>query len=131
MDIQQGLEGLQEAGGGGIAQRLQELRKGANYSQEQLADILGVSRQAISKWETGQGKPEIDNIVKLAAVYHVSTDYILLDIEPMPAPPPQVTQAHSPYLGRALATIAIIAACAVITVLFIATLGLLSKYGIT
>ena len=47
-----------------IAGRLQELRKQAGYSQEQVAEIMGLSRQAISKWESGQGKPEIDNIVK-------------------------------------------------------------------
>ena len=52
-----------------IAERLQELRKQAGYSQEQVAEIMGLSRQAISKWESGQGKPEIDNIVKLTEIY--------------------------------------------------------------
>ena len=46
-----------------IAGRLQELRKKAGYSQEQVAELLGLSRQAVSKWESGQGKPDIDNIV--------------------------------------------------------------------
>ncbi len=64
-----------------IAQRLQELRKRAGYSQEQVAELLGLSRQAVSKWESGQGKPDVDNIVKLTEVYHVSADYILLGIE--------------------------------------------------
>ncbi len=59
-----------------IAQRLQELRKRAGYSQEQVAELLGLSRQAVSKWESGQGKPDVDNIVKLTEVYHVSADYI-------------------------------------------------------
>lgn len=61
-----------------LAQRLQLLRKNANYSQEQLAELLGISRQAVSKWESGQGKPEADNIIKLAELYQVSTDHILL-----------------------------------------------------
>lgn len=52
-----------------IAERLQELRKKAGYSQEQVAEMLGLSRQAILKWESGQGKPEIDNIVKLTEIY--------------------------------------------------------------
>ena len=72
-----------------IAERLQELRKKAGYSQEQVADMLGLSRQAISKWESGQGKPEIDNVVKLTELYHVSADYILLGTEKqiiVPAP---------------------------------------------
>ena len=64
-----------------IAQRLQELRKKAGYSQEQVAELMELSRQAVSKWESGQGKPDVDNIVKLTEVYHVSADYILLGIE--------------------------------------------------
>lgn len=60
-----------------LSQRLQELRKKEGYSQEQVAEMLGLSRQAISKWESGQGKPEIDNIIKLTEIYHVSADYIL------------------------------------------------------
>ena len=55
-----------------LAQRLQTLRKHANYSQEQLAELLGISRQAVSKWESGQGKPEADNLVKLAELYPLS-----------------------------------------------------------
>ena len=64
-----------------ISERLQELRKKEGYSQEQVAEMLGLSRQAISKWESGQGKPEIDNIIKLTEIYHVSADYILLGTE--------------------------------------------------
>ncbi len=61
-----------------ISERLHELRKQAGYSQEQVAEMLEISRQAVSKWESGQGKPEIDNIVKLTEIYNVSADYILL-----------------------------------------------------
>lgn len=57
--------------------RLQELRKEANLSQEQLAEKLGLSRQAISKWESEQSNPDINNIIKLSKIYNVSTDYIL------------------------------------------------------
>lgn len=64
-----------------IAERLQELRKKAGYSQEQVAEMLGLSRQAISKWESGQGKPEIDNVIKMTEIYNVSSDYILLGTE--------------------------------------------------
>ena len=58
-----------------IAERLQELRKAAGYSQEQLAEILGLSRQAVSKWESAQGKPEIDNIVKLSLPFWCPAEY--------------------------------------------------------
>lgn len=60
-----------------IADRLKELRKKAGYSQEQLAGMLDVSRQAVSKWESAQGNPDIENLVKLTKIYHVSADYIL------------------------------------------------------
>lgn len=62
--------------------RLQELRKSYHMSQEQLAEKLDVSRQAISKWESGQANPDINNIMKLSNIYGVSTDYILTGKEP-------------------------------------------------
>lgn len=60
-----------------LSDRLQALRKSHNLSQEQLAEKLDVSRQAISKWESGQANPDINNILKLSDIYKVSTDYIL------------------------------------------------------
>jgi len=60
-----------------IGDRVQQLRKGMGLSQEQLADIVGVSRQAISKWETGQCMPDLDNIVLLSKTFSVSTDSLL------------------------------------------------------
>lgn len=111
-----------------MAERLQALRKKANYSQEQVADLLGISRQAISKWESGQGKPEIDNIVKLTEIYHVSADYILLGQESSLAPEPQPKKEFSHTTKKTLGIIAIIAATAIITILFIFALGSLAKY---
>lgn len=61
-----------------LSDRLQKLRKTHNLSQEQLAEKLDVSRQAISKWESGQANPDINNLLKLSNIYEVSTDYILL-----------------------------------------------------
>lgn len=60
-----------------LSDRLQALRKSQNLSQEQLAEKMDVSRQAISKWEGGQANPDINNILKLSDIYKVSTDYIL------------------------------------------------------
>lgn len=113
-----------------IAERLQELRKNAGYSQEQVAEMLGLSRQAVSKWESGQGKPEIDNIVKLTEIYNVSADYILLGAEKEAAVPAQEKRELSHEYKKAIGVIAIIGATAIITVLFIAALGLLSRLGI-
>lgn len=60
-----------------IAQRLIELRKKHGYSQDALADKLGVSRQAISKWERVEAAPDTDNLIALAELYDVSLDELL------------------------------------------------------
>lgn len=59
------------------ATRLQELRKMNGYSQEVLAEKLGVSRQSISKWERAESSPEIDNLMALAKIYGISIDDLL------------------------------------------------------
>jgi len=57
--------------------KIQKLRKDAGFSQEQLADSLGVSRQAISKWELDQTLPEIDKLLALSKLFSVTTDSLL------------------------------------------------------
>ena len=111
-----------------IAERLQELRKKAGYSQEQVAEMLGISRQAISKWESGQGNPEIDNVIKLTEIYHVSADYILLGQESNAIVSTPEKKPLSKEARKAIGIISIIAATAIITVLFIIALGLMAKY---
>lgn len=65
-----------------MSSRLQELRQKAQLSQEDLAERIGVSRQAISKWESEQSNPDIENIIRLSEVYNISTDYILKGTQP-------------------------------------------------
>ena len=60
-----------------IAQRLAALRREKGYSQEELAERLGLSRQAVSKWERAESSPDIGNIVALAKLYGVSVDELL------------------------------------------------------
>jgi len=60
-----------------LGEKIQQLRKARGMSQEQLADTLNVSRQAISKWETDQSSPEIEKILALSRVFSVSTDELL------------------------------------------------------
>lgn len=60
-----------------IANRLVELRKKNNLSQEELADKLGLSRQAVSKWERAEASPDTDNLICLAKIYGVSLDNLL------------------------------------------------------
>lgn len=57
--------------------KLSRLRKEYNYTQEQLADILGVSRQSISKWESDTSYPETDKLIELGNLFDCSMDYLL------------------------------------------------------
>lgn len=60
-----------------FANRLADLRKEKGYSQEDLAGKLGVSRQAISKWERGEATPDSDNLIALSSLYGVSLDELV------------------------------------------------------
>ncbi len=60
-----------------IANRLVELRKKNGYSQEALAEKLGLSRQAVSKWERAEASPDTDNLISLAKLYNISLDELL------------------------------------------------------
>lgn len=62
-----------------LCDKLAKLRKENHYTQEQLAEILEVSRQAVSKWESGVAYPETDKLIKLGELYHCSMDYLLKD----------------------------------------------------
>lgn len=59
--------------------KLKKLRQNNNMSQEELADKINVSRQAISKWELKETMPETDNIVQVSKIFKVSIDYLLDD----------------------------------------------------
>lgn len=65
-----------------ISDRIQTLRKNRGISQEELADKVGVSRQAVSKWESEQSTPDIDKIILLSDYFDVTTDYLLKGIGP-------------------------------------------------
>ena len=65
-----------------IADRIQFLRKQKGYSQEELADKVGVSRQAVSKWESEQSVPDLEKIIVMSEFFEVTTDYLLKGIEP-------------------------------------------------
>ena len=66
-----------------MADRIQYLRKTKGFSQEELADKVGVSRQAVSKWESEQSTPDIEKIIIMSELFEVTTDYILKGIEPV------------------------------------------------
>lgn len=60
-----------------MSDKIIELRKKNGWSQEALAEKLNVSRQSVSKWETGESIPDVDRIVELSRIFGVSTDYLL------------------------------------------------------
>ena len=84
--------------------RLAQARRGQNMTQEQLAEKLGVTRQAVSRWESDTAYPETDKIVRMAALFGVSCDYLLgASNEPSPTgdkPPSPVTRLLREAVGR-------------------------------
>ncbi len=62
-----------------FGEKLSKLRKESNYTQEQVADILNVSRQSVSKWESNTAYPETDKLICLARLFECSVDYLLKD----------------------------------------------------
>ena len=71
-----------------LGQRIYELRTQKGMSQGDLAEALDVSRQSISKWETGSSIPELDKLVKLSQLFGVTLDELVLDKVPEEASPP-------------------------------------------
>lgn len=65
-----------------LGEKLAKLRREHNYTQEQLAQVLGFSRQAVSKWESDTACPETEKLIRLGKLYHCSMDYLLLDQVP-------------------------------------------------
>lgn len=64
-----------------LSEKCLNLRKANGLTQEQVAEKTGVSRQSVSKWESGQSVPELDKIVALCELFNVSTDYLLKPTE--------------------------------------------------
>ncbi len=85
-----------------ISGKLLALRKQNGYSQEELAERLGVSRQAVSKWERGEASPDTENLITLAKLYHISLDKLFdlsedtaeqrvsINLEKKSAPQPEI-----------------------------------------
>lgn len=65
----------------GFNEKIQSLRKEKGLSQEKLADIIGVSRQSVAKWESGKSYPEVDKLIELSYLFGISIDKLLKNIE--------------------------------------------------
>lgn len=69
-----------------LADKIIDLRKKAGMSQDELAELMDVSRQSVSKWEGKQSVPDLNKILKLSEIFGVTTDYLLKDDFEKPAP---------------------------------------------
>lgn len=86
-----------------LKDRISAVRKAAGLTQEQLGELLGVSRQAVSKWESGQTTPDASTIAALCEKLHVSADYVLLGREPEPQSAGSAAPfQHCPLCGEAV-----------------------------
>ncbi len=85
-------------------EKLQNLRKKSNYTQEELADVMNVSRQAISKWESDVAFPETEKLIALSKLYKCSIDYLLNNENDNPniAITKEVRVVNRPYNKRRL-----------------------------
>lgn len=64
-----------------FGEKLKQLRLQHEYSQESLAELLHVSRQAVTKWENGNGMPDIENLKTISDVFGVTLDSLVRDVE--------------------------------------------------
>lgn len=81
-----------------LGEKIAGLRKENNYTQEQLADLLGVSRQSVSKWESDVVYPETEKLVRMGDLFHCSMDYLLK--EECTDPSGQTAQRRSLSFGE-------------------------------
>lgn len=81
-----------------LSEKIIELRKAVGWSQEQLADRLDISRQSVSKWESGTSVPELDKIVKMSDIFNVSTDYLLKEENFLSEAEKQESQTEAEHL---------------------------------
>lgn len=82
----------------GLGSRIQKLRINNGLTQEQLAEMLSITRQSVSKWEMDQALPEIDKVIMMSKLFSVGTDEILLEDEEIKNLRPQEIHLGSIYL---------------------------------
>ena len=80
-----------------FSEKLKEIRKKEGISQEQLAEKIGVTRQAITKWETGKGLPDVENMVIIAEIFKTTIDELLMNSVPKETPETFVYTSETIY----------------------------------
>lgn len=114
-----------------LGEKICTLRTGKGLSQEDLAQRLEVSRQSVSKWETGQSVPDLEKIIRLADLFGVSVDELVREGE-RPQPEPQVVYVKEKreWTAAQKVGICLLAAGGAITLLGLAYGGVLSLVGV-
>ena len=82
-----------------LADKITALRKKAGWSQEELAEQLGVTRQSVSKWEGAQSVPDMDKVVQMSRLFGVTTDFLLKDELSKEEDYTRENKAKSPIIG--------------------------------
>ncbi len=129
-----------------LGEKIVQLRKQRGWSQEELASQLGISRQAVSKWESAASIPDLDKIISMSRLFEVSTDYLLKEEMTEDAPPIVREKEETDSLRsvsleeatgfldltrKAAAKIAFGVACCILSPICLLLLGGLSEYGRT
>ena len=99
-----------------FGEKLQALRKAQGLSQEELAQRINVSRQALSKWESGASVPDTENVIALSRLFGVSTNYLLLNEVKAPGHVPAIAW---PKPRKYLLAAAIVGAVGLVAIRFI------------
>ena len=102
-----------------FGEKLQALRKAQGWSQEELAQRINVSRQALSKWESGASVPDTENVVALSRLFGVPIDYLLLDEMKEPGPGQGSPAVAWPKPRKYLLAAAIAGAAGLVAIRFI------------
>ena len=109
-----------------LAEKLLALRTEKGLSQEDLAEQLGVSRQSVSKWETGQSVPDLDKIIKLADLFGVTVDELVREGKrPQPPQPPEPKVIYVEREKRSLTPVQTLGVVTEAVGIFLVLLGLL------
>lgn len=86
-----------------LGEKIQKFRKEAGMSQEEFAEQMGVSRQAVSRWERDNGYPETEKLIKISQLFHVSLDYLLNEKDGGEENSERIFQVQGWYVSREMA----------------------------
>lgn len=105
-----------------LGEKLLLLRKARQWSQEELAEQVGVTRQAVSRWEAGSAKPDADKLVSLCQTFGVTADYLLMEEEApggtvSPDTPARTWQRHAISGAQLLGALSVLAGVGIFLVL--------------